>query len=262
VALATRLEALFARAEDERSPAERTRLVRLMTLLAELPPPPDPGGDFPAYTPLREAFVDRAHTADDPDEVEEAFLELYCHLHMHEAPYTAAERGAVDRTGGYWNHAGGLAPLLGAGPHVTADTTSMDLGAGNGLQLLLLQHLDPHRRTIQVEISSRSAAIGRRLQRWLGIPAQRVRWEVADVMDFPVAGVDFLYLYRPVKPVGDGVRLYERLAAELEAAPRPVVVFSIADCLRTYLSDRFELLYHDGHLTCLRGPLPSSARPR
>jgi len=32
-------------------------------------------------------------------------------------------------------------------------------------------------------------------------------------------------------------------------------VFSVADCLRSYLSDRFVLLSSDGHLTCLRGPI-------
>jgi len=247
-------------ADEDRSESERQQLVRAMRLLAKRPPLAD--ARFPHHERLRDQFLDRALRGDDADRTEEAFLELYCHLHMHEAPYTAAERRRVDETGGYWNHAGGLAPLLRAAPWIRGDTISCDLGAGNGLQGLLLQALYPHRRTVQVEISGEAIEIGRQLQRWLGIPGERVEWIRADVMDHSVLGTDFLYLYRPVRPVGVGRSFYERLAAELDRSDRPVVIFSIADCLRDFLSPGFELLHTDGHLTCMRGPLPSSDQPR
>jgi hypothetical protein len=86
----------------------------------------------------------------------------------------------------------------------------------------------------------------------LGIPEARVEWVVGDVMNASVDGIDFLYLYRPVRPDGPGRAFYERVAAELEDSDRAVVIFSIADCLRGFLSPHFEVFYFDGHLTCFR----------
>jgi hypothetical protein len=245
----TALTASFER--DERPAVERERLVRLMALFAALPPPPDTGGHFPRYAELQSEFRN-SFRSNDPEQIEERFLELYAHLHMHEAPYTPEERRRVDETGGYWSHAGGLSPILRAGDWLRPDSVSADLGAGNGLQGLLFQKLYPHRRTIQVEISSTMVEIGMRLQRWLGIPEARVEWVVGDVMNASVDGIDFLYLYRPVRPDGPGRAFYERVAAELEDSDRAVVIFSIADCLRDFLSPHFEVFYFDGHLTCFR----------
>lgn len=243
------LERVFA--DDGRTRRERRRLMSLMDLLAGLPVPADPLGMWPAYAELRGRFLT---TLDEPDaeRVEEAFLELYCHLHGHEAPYTPDERARLDATGGYWCHAGGLSPVLRAGEHIGPETVSGDFGAGNGLQGLLLQKLHPHARTVQIEISSRMVEAGRLLQDWLGIEAGRVEWVVGDVLDHTPRGMDFVYLYRPVRPEGSGRGFYERFAAELAATARPVVVFSVADCLAEFLGDGFEIFATDGHLTCFR----------
>jgi hypothetical protein len=239
---------------DDRSADERRRLARLVALLAEVPPPPSARSLFPRFSALQDSLrMSLEHG--DGDSIEEAFLELYCHLHMHEAPYTPEERRVVDSSGGYWAHAGGVSPLLRAGPWISPHSVSADYGAGNGLQGLLLQWLDPHAQTVQIEISSRMVAIGRELADWLGIPSERLSWCIADVRDVPPVGLDFIYLYRPLRPVGPGDAFYRCLASVLDAQPRPVVVFSVADCLRSYLSDRFVLLSSDGHLTCLRGPI-------
>jgi len=88
-----------------------------------------------------------------------------------------------------------------------------------------------------------------------GSAEERVVWRVADVRDVPPRDMDFIYVYRPLHPVGPGDEFYRRFAATLEAGQRPCVVFSIADCLRDYLSSRFDAFYSDGHLTCFRGPL-------
>jgi hypothetical protein len=220
-------------------------------LLAGRDPPPDPVGLFPRYAELRETLRETLG-GDDGEAVEEAFLTLYAHLHGHEAPYTPEERRRVDETRGYWCHAGGLSPVLKAGPCIRPDTVLGDFGAGNGLQGLLMQVLDPHRLTVQIEISSRMVESGRALQGWLGIPAERVDWRVGDVLEASPRGMDFVYLYRPVRPVGEGRVFYERFAAELAAEARPVVIFSIADCLREFLPAAFEVFYTDGHLTCYR----------
>lgn len=238
-------------AADDRSPAERERLAFLVALLASLPPPPDRHGLFPEYDRLRARLV-AAIAGSDAETLESVFLDLYCHLHGHEAPYDGAERLVVDRTGGYWCHAGGLSPVLKAPDWITPATRSIDFGAGNGLQLLLVQRLAPHALTVQVEISSRMCEAGRDLQRWLGIADDRIEWRVADATRQSPAGFDLIYLYRPVRPEGEGEAFYRRFARELAAAPGSPVVLSVADCLRTFLPPEFERFYFDGHLACYR----------
>ncbi len=248
---ATRPHLLRLLADDSRAPDERDRLVTLMLDLAERPAPVDLGDFAPRAAAYREALRE-AMTGDDGDALEEAFLTLYCHLHGHEAPYSAEERRRMDETGGYWCHAGGIAPVIKAAPFVRDDTVLADFGAGNGLQGLLIQRLHPHRRTIQIEISGEMIAIGRRLQAWLGIPEDRVEWIRGDVLDHTPEGMDFIYLYRPVRPVGVGRAFYERFGATLAATDDPVVIFSIADCLGPFLPGGFEVFFGDGHLTCYR----------
>jgi hypothetical protein len=240
-------------AQDQPPSPEIERTVELIRLLAEMPPPPDPGGHFPNYAELQGSLL-RTISGNDADLLEEAFLQLYAHLHMHESPYSVAERTRMDETGGYWSHAGGISPIVKAAPHIQAHSVSADYGAGNGLQGLLMQKLYPHRKTIQIEISSQAVAIGRRLQDWLEIPQDRIQWIVGDVLDYPPVNVDFIYLYRPVRPEGEGVRFYETLARTVSESPTQVTIFSIADCLRDFLPPQFQQFYHDGHLTCFKGP--------
>jgi hypothetical protein len=234
-----------------RDPGEADRLARLILLFLILPDPPDCAAIFPRFGALR----DRLETTvfgGTVDELEDAFLELYAHLHMNEAPYSAEERRRLDEAGGYWNHAGGLSPILKAKPWIEQETISADFGAGNGLQALLLQVLYPHRRTAQIEISKRAAEIGRGLQEWLRVPPERVEWIADDVRNVAATGYDFIYLYRPVRPEGPGRDFYARFAREVESEEKPPVIFSIADCLRDFLSDRYEVFYGDGHLTCFK----------
>jgi hypothetical protein len=172
---------------------------------------------------------------------------------MNEARYTAEEREQMDMAGGYWAHAGGLSPILKAAPWISPATVSADLGAGNGLQGLLIQYLYPHQLTIQYEISSEMVSIGQGLQEWLGISEERVEWVVGDVCDQVFEDIDFYYLYRPVRPSTErGEAFYENLAEMLDWGERPIVIFSIADCLKQFLSRRFKVFYNDGHLTCFR----------
>jgi hypothetical protein len=222
-----------------------------MCLFAELPVPPDPFDLYPGYAALRDRFL-AAIQGSDGEALEEAFLLLYAQIHGYEVPYTARERDRVIETGGYLSHVGGLSPILKAAPFITPETVSGDFGAGNGLQGLLMQTLTPHAKTVQIEISSRMAEAGRLLQAWLGVPEERVDWVVADVSEVSPAGMGFVYLYRPVRPNGPGEGFYRSFAAQLEASRKPVVVFSVADCLRPYLSTAFEVVFSDGHLTCFR----------
>ncbi len=237
--------------EDDLTVDERYQLARLMTLLVSREPPENADSDFPAYLTLQERFRLCVENR-DTENIEQCFLEFYAHLHMHEAPYTLSERQAMDRAGGYWCHAGGLSPILRAQPFIHQSTISADLGAGNGLQSLLLQSLYPHHQTIQIELSSRMIEIGRRLQDWLEIPQNRVEWITGNLLDINLPVVDFLYLYRPMKPEGVGLDFYVRLADHLRKQKTPTVIFSIADCLGHFLDDGFDTLFGDGHLTAFR----------
>ena len=125
---------------EGRDPGEADRFARLVLLFLVLPKPPDAAANFPRFEQLRDRLESMIATG-SAEELEESFLELYAHLHLHEAPYTAEERRRVDRSGGYWCHAGGLSPILKAGHWLEAGSTSVDLGAGNGLQGLLFQKL-------------------------------------------------------------------------------------------------------------------------
>ncbi len=238
-------------AGDGRTAAERDRFVALMETLSGLPAPPDPFGLYPHWIELRERFV-AAAAGSDADVLEEAFLELYAHLHGHAAPYTRQERAKVDATGGYWSHAGGLSPVLRMAHWLRPDSASIDYGAGNGLQLLLAQCLAPHRLSVRVEISSRMVECGRALQGWLGIPADRVEWRSTEVSEVSPAGFDVVYMYRPVRPDGPGKGFYRWFADELARAGREVTILSVADCLRPFLGPEFAVVSGDGHLTIYR----------
>jgi hypothetical protein len=237
--------------ETGREASEANRLARLILRFLILPSPPGGEKHFPRYGELQGA-LETATLGGTAEEVEDAFLELYAHVHMNEAPYTSDERLQMERAGGYWNHAGGLSPILKAHSSIDADTVSADFGAGNGLQGLLLQLLYPHSKTVQIEISSKMKDIGEGLREWLGVTVDRVGWIVDDVLNVPASGYDFIYLYRPVRPQGPGRDFYIRFASEVEAEEKPPVIFSIADCLSDFLSDRYEVFYGDGHLTCFK----------
>lgn len=192
----------------------------------------------------------RALDAEDPEMLEARVLHMYSYLHEAGEHYTPEERRKLDARGGYICYAGGLSPILKAAPYIGADTVSVDLGAGNGLQGLLLQTLYPHRKTLQVELSGALVKTGQILQRVLEIPQHRIEWHQRDIADVSLAGVDFVYLYRPVRPRDEGKELYQALAQQLEALPGRVVVFSVADCLGRFLSPHFMSFAFDAHLTC------------
>ncbi len=181
---------------------------------------------------------------------EPAMIELYLTLHGAGSAYSPSEREILNRRQGYSCISGGLFPLVKAGPYVKMESIVADLGAGNGLQGLLLQHLYPHRKTLQIELSSGMIRMGRLFQNALGIEEDRVTWINRDIADAALESVDFVYVYRPARPSDSGRDLYGTIASKLSAVRKPLVVFSVADCLSEFLDERFSIFYSDGHLTC------------
>lgn len=204
---------------------------------------------YPEFSPLFSRFC-RDLDQGDPDVLEDDLTQIYCYLHGSNSGYSPSDRQDMDAYGGYWCHAGGLSPLFRAGPYITPETRLADYGAGNGFQGLLFQYLYPHEKTCQIELSSRMIQSGKRLQSLMGIPEGKVDWLHKNVMDVPPADFDFIYIYRPVRPEGPGRAFYEGFARDLDQVRHPVTIFSIADCLKDFLSPRFRIFYNDGHLTC------------
>jgi hypothetical protein len=112
-----------------------------------------------------------------------------------------------------------------------------------------MQYLWPHRKTLQVELSSGLIRMGREFQRSLGVPDDRVEWMQRDIVEVPIQGADLVYLYRPARPYAEGNTLYRAIAAMLSKARRPLAVISVADCLERFLNRDFSALYRNEHIS-------------
>ena len=186
----------------------------------------------------------------DPSSLERDLLNLYTQLHRAGSEYSPYERKLLTERKGYSCYPGGLSPLFKAVQFISPESIVADLGAGNGLQGLLLQCLSPHRKTIQIEISSEMIRIGRIFQQALGISDDRIEWIHDDIINVSIKTADFIYIYLPAKPLEGGKEVYEAIANKLRMMNRPLVVFSVADCLAKFLNGQFSIFYTDGHLTC------------
>ncbi|MDH3814652.1 MAG: hypothetical protein OEV48_09200, partial [Acidobacteriota bacterium] len=85
--------------ETGRDSAEADRLARLILRFLILPSPPDGPSSFPRYGELQNK-LETVTLRSNGEAIEDAFLELYAHIHMHEAPYTSEERRRLDEAGG------------------------------------------------------------------------------------------------------------------------------------------------------------------
>ena len=206
-----------------------------------------------AEIPNLDCYVKNLSSAlreNDPSSLESNLLNLYTQLHGAGSVYSPYERKLLTERKGYSCYPGGLSPLIKAVQFVKPESIVADLGAGNGLQGLLLQCLSPHRKTIQIEISSEMIRIGRIFQQALGISDDRIEWIHDDIINVSIKTADFIYIYLPAKPLEGGKEVYEAIANKLSMMNRPLVVFSVADCLAKFLNGQFSIFYTDGHLTC------------
>ncbi len=194
-------------------------------------------------------FVTEKEKGDSTSQ-EYALLRLYARLHSAGSAYSTSESELFKKRNAYSCHPSGLSPLIMAEQFIKPESVVADLGAGNGLQGLLLQCLYPHRKTLQIELSSELIRIGRIFQNILGISDDRVEWVHDDIINVSLMDIDFIYLYRPVRPLEGGKEVYHALANKLAVIDKPLVIFSVADCLAEFLDERFSIFYSDGQLTC------------
>lgn len=238
-------------------------LARVGELFDELAARPGIDGIVPSFTRFHGELL-AARQGGDPDAIETALARLYCVVHGSGGAYAGSERREFDALGGYWCHAGGLEPLHLIAPYIGPDTRLVDYGAGNGLQGLLFQHLYPHRLTTLVELGGPMIEQGRRLQALLGVPADRVAWVHASIMDVPPREFDVIYLYRPVRPEGPGRAFYEMFAREASGVGHPLTIVSVADCLKDFLPAEFGIVRDDGQVAVFsnrRPALPGTRNP-
>ena len=186
----------------------------------------------------------------DLSSIEDALLTLYIQLHNAGFRYSPSEIEILKKRNAYLCHPGGLSPLIMAKKFIKPESIVADLGAGNGLQGLLLQRICPHRKTLQIEISSELIRLGKIFQESLGISSDRIEWIHDDIVNVSIDTADFIYIYRPAKPIDRGRELYQSIARKLSAGNKPLIIFSVADCLAAFLDKRFSVFYTDGHLTC------------
>ena len=197
-----------------------------------------------AEIPNLDCYVKNLSSAlreNDPSSLESNLLNLYAQLHGAGSVYSPYERKLLTERKGYSCYPGGLSPLIKAVQFVKPESIVADLGAGNGLQGLLLQCLSPHRKTIQIEISSEMIRIGRIFQQALGISDDRIEWIHDDIINVSIKTADFIYIYLPAKPLEGGKEVYEAIANKLRMMNRPLVVFSVADCLAKFLNGQFSI---------------------
>lgn len=83
---------------------------------------------------------------EDPSAVEYALINLYIRLHSAGSKYSPSELKLLRSKHAYLCHPGGFSPLVMAKPFIRPKSIVADLGAGNGLQGLLLQRLYPHKK--------------------------------------------------------------------------------------------------------------------
>jgi hypothetical protein len=201
--------------------------------------------------------LEEAARRDNPEEREAALSSLYRVLHAAGSRYSPEEDEVIKKHHGIPKQPGGLTPLLMSLPFIRPDSTVVDLGAGNGLQGLLLQKLKSHARTVQIELSGSMIETGKVLEGGLGTEDGRIVWAHTDIMEADLEGLtggapDLLYMYRPVKPVGEGHRVYERIAGWIDGWPGGCAIMSVADCLGPFLGPGIDKLYEDDYLTVYR----------
>ncbi len=245
--LANKLKLIYE--EGDGDPGKKKLLISLTRLFCFLAAKEKFVEMYPEFNSLWSGLTNDLDRS-DPEKVEDDLTQLYCCLHGKDSAYTPADRKTFDEYGGYWCHAGGLSPLYRAGPYITPSTRLADYGAGNGLQGLLFQYLYPHKKTCQIELSSKMIENGKRLQALMEIPEARVEWIHKNVIEVPPDNFDFIYIYRPVRPQWVGKTFYENFARRLDDVSHTVTIFSIADCLKDFLGDTFKIFHDDGHLTC------------
>lgn len=180
---------------------------------------------------------------------EELLTDLYLLLHRYGAGYSSNEKKFMERSRGLKWLPGGLMPLVLGSYLMRSDFEFCDLGCGNGLQGFLMQALCPHKKTRQVEISESYLKSGNIFLNPLKIDKKKTSFENTDIKDFEMNDTDFVYMYRPARPMGEGAVLYKNLADKFFLNKKNFYLLSVADCFEPFIKGKYEKIYQNEFLS-------------
>lgn len=179
---------------------------------------------------------------------ESALIELYIALHQGGRGYSDKEEELLKEKRGLKGLPGGILPVIIASHLIEEDYVFVDLGAGNGLQGLLLQYIFPHRLTRQIELAKAHLDTGSIYENQLGFDEKKILYENIDILSGDFSNVDFIYMYRPVRPIDSGLEFYKNLYNKLKQIKKPHFILSVADCFEPFLGQEYKKIYENEFL--------------
>lgn len=185
----------------------------------------------------------------DPEKREMSLIDLYLLFHKYGAGYSLEEEQFMEKSKGLKWLPGGLMPLVLGSYLMKPEYEFCDLGSGNGFQGYLMQGLCPHRSTRQIEISDKYLRAGEIFLDPLGIDKKKISFENTDISNFEMKDTDFVYMYRPARPMGEGSVLYQNLADKFYSNKKSFYLLSVADCFETFIKGDYEKIYYNEYLS-------------
>ncbi|MGM0418988.1 MAG: hypothetical protein ACQEQS_09715 [Thermodesulfobacteriota bacterium] len=190
-----------------------------------------------------------ARKNNETDKRESLLIELYLALHRSGAGYSRSEDKVLENKKGLKWLPGGLMPLVFASFIIKPEDVFIDLGCGNGLQGTLLKAVAPHRKTRQVELSKKYLETGKIFVEALGLDQSGFSFENNDIGAADISDADFIYMYRPARPMGEGKLFYENLAEKFLSIKKNFYLLSVADCFEPFIRSKYIKIYSNDFLS-------------
>ncbi|MCB9494570.1 MAG: hypothetical protein H6681_03885 [Desulfobacteraceae bacterium] len=182
-------------------------------------------------------------------EKREIFLtKLYLLFHKFGAGYSHEEEKFIQRSKGLKWLPGGLMPVVLGSYLMKSEYEFCDLGCGNGFQGILMQVLCPHKKTRQIEIAGSYLNKGEIFLSLPEIDREKICFENIDISDFQMQSADFIYMYRPARPMGEGSLIYQKLSDKFLNAEKSFYLLSVADCFEPFIKGSYERVYQNEFL--------------
>ncbi|MDY0132041.1 MAG: methyltransferase [Desulforegulaceae bacterium] len=191
----------------------------------------------------------KAQKAKDIEKREMLLINLYLLFHKYGAGYSFEEEKFMEKSKGLKWLPGGLMPLVLGSYLMKPEYEFCDLGCGNGFQGILMQALSPHSKTRQVEISKNYLEAGRIFLKPLKIDKEKISFENTDISNFKMKETDFVYMYRPSRPMGEGAQLYRNLSNRFYLNKKSFYLLSVADCFEPFIKGDYEKIYQNEYLS-------------
>lgn len=185
----------------------------------------------------------------DIEKREMNLIKLYLLFHKYGAGYSFEEEKFMEKSKGHKWFPGGLMPLVLGSYLMKPEYEFCDLGCGNGFQGILMQILSPHSKTRQIEISKSYLEAGKIFLKPLKIDKGKISFEHIDISSFKMKETDFVYMYRPSRPIEEGAQLYRNLSNKVYLNKKSFYLLSVADCFEPFIKGNYEKVYQNEYLS-------------